>query len=225
MKFTFLLPPSEGKNLWWIYSSEELSFAFNKPQEILLNTSEKDLKCTWNRFNEAKELNSSIPSQKTLPAIERYSWVMYNAIWYEKMTQKWQQYFNENYLIFSGLYWILSPQDKISNYKLPIEAKWLSKFWQKEITNTLNKLESDYIVNLLPLSYMKMIDLKNLNKKVININFLKEKDWKIQKISHWVKKIKWEFISKICENNYSKIEDFWWEIIEKWNEININLMH
>ena len=32
--------------------------------------------------------------------------------------------------------------------------------------------------------------------------FLTQKNWKIQKISHWVKKIKWEYIKEICENNW-----------------------
>lgn len=225
MKFTFLLPPSEWKIEGWTFNLEELTYSFEKPIDIILNATEKDLKCTSNRFNEAKKLNSTLESQSTISVIKRYSGVMYNAIWYENMSEKWQKYFNENYLIFSGLYWILNPQDKIGNYKLPIEAKWLSKYWQEEITNALNILESNYIINMLPLSYMKMIDFKKLNKKVININFLKEKDWKIQKISHWVKKIKWEYIRKTCEKNFSNLEDFWWEIIEDWNQININLMH
>jgi cytoplasmic iron level regulating protein YaaA (DUF328/UPF0246 family) len=60
----------------------------------------------------------------------------------------------------------------------------LAKFWQEKITQMLNNSEIDYIVNLLPLSYQKMINMKTLSPQLININFLTEKNGKIVKISH-----------------------------------------
>lgn len=200
MKIVFLIPPSEWKNSENLYQKEELSFVFEKPLIIAKNASEKDLKCTWKRFEEAINLNKNIEKSWSIESIKRYSWVMYNAIDYFGMSEIWKNYFSENFLIFSWIYWILKPQDKISNYKLPIETKWLSKYWQEIITNSINNLEADYIVDLLPNSYKKMIDFKKISSKIIEVNFLNS-DWK--KISHWVKKIKWEWIKKMC-NEESK---------------------
>jgi len=195
MKIVFLIPPSEGKNVINIYNIEDLSFNFKKPLSIAKNATEKDLKCTWKRFEEALRLNKNIEKSDTIESIKRYIWVMYKAIDYNNLNDDWKLYFNDNFLILSGMYWLLKPMDKIWNYKLPIETKDLAKFWKTKIVYELNKIDCDYIVDLLPDSYKKMIDLSKLNKKLIEVNFLQE-NWK--KISHWVKNIKWKFINEIC---------------------------
>lgn len=235
MKILFLIPPSEGKNPENKYTKESLSFVFEKPLEIAENVCEKDLKCTWSRFSEAIELNKNIENSKTIEAIERYSGVMYSAIHYAEMTEKSKSFFDDNFLIFSWMYWIVKAQDKIWNYKLPIEAKWLYLHFWDSVPDKIVELKPDYIVNLLPISYAKMIGLStNCNRhkkklakitdswiKVININFLKE-NW--QKISHWVKTIKWEWIRKICEEQVADYKKFGWKIREDGNIIDIDII-
>jgi cytoplasmic iron level regulating protein YaaA (DUF328/UPF0246 family) len=237
-KILFLLPPSEGKQIWGEHKKEKLSFEFGKPCELVLKASEKDLKCKWERYNEAIELNRSLCEWKQkdfLEALKRYSWVMYDAIDYENMTDSWKDFFDKNFLIFSWMYWILKPKDLIWNYKFPLEKAEHYKFWWDKIPEKIIELKPDFVVNLLPINYAKLIWLgtncsrhkKKLEKilnawiKVININFLKS-DWK--KVSHWVKKIKWEWIKNICEKNIIDYKDFWWKIIENWNRIDINLI-
>lgn len=51
----------------------------------------------------------------------------------------------------------------------------------QEITNTLNNIKADVIIDFLPNSYKKIIDKKSLNKKLIEVDFLTQKNWKIQK--------------------------------------------
>jgi len=221
MKILFLLPPSEGKNIWWEYNSENLSYSFDKPCDIAINATEKDLKCTWKRYNQWISLNKNIASWSFLEAINRYSWVMYNAINYNHMSEWGKKYFEENFLILSGMYGLLKPLDIIWNYKLPIETKWLLKFWWDKITDKINGINPDYIVNLLPLSYSKMIDFNNIKSQIININFLKS-DWK--KISHWVKKYRWEWIKNICDNKIVDYNDFGWEVVKSWNNIDVNII-
>jgi len=58
-----------------------------------------------------------------LPAISRYSGVMYTAIAYPHLSSEAKTYFDEHFLITSGMYGLLRPRDIIGNYKLPIEAK------------------------------------------------------------------------------------------------------
>jgi hypothetical protein len=45
-----------------------------------------------------------------------------------------------------------------------------------------------------------MIDFSKIDSKVYEINFVENMNWKTKKISHGVKKIKWEFIKTMCEN-------------------------
>ncbi len=206
MKIVFLIPPSEAKLSSSFYKKEELSFVFKKPFSIIKNVNEKDLKCTWKRFEEALILNKNIEKWNNLEVIKRYDWVMYKAIDYDNLNYDWKLYFNDNFLILSGMYGILRPLDKIWNYKLPIESKNLSKFWKTKIAYELNKIDCDYIVDLLPDSYKKMISFKEIDTTIIRINFIKNNG---KKVSHWVKKIKWEWIKAICEKWVNDYENFW----------------
>lgn len=215
MKIIYLLPPSEWKNPINLFENEKLTFNLKKPLEIAINATQKDLKCIWDRFEDWINLNKNILNSLTNFALNRYNWVMFKAIDYENMSDQAREYFEDNFLILSWMYGLVKPKDKIGNYKLPIETKWLSKYWTLEITNILNQIDADVIIDFLPNSYKKMIDKKSLNKKIIEVDFLTQKNSKIQKISHWVKKIKWEFIKEICEKwffdfdiNLDKIEIF-----------------
>lgn len=206
MKLIFLIPPSEAKLSSSFYTREELSFVFKKPLIISKNATEKDIKCTWKRYEESINLNKNIEKSHTIEAIKRYDWVMYKSIDYYNLNATSKEYFNDNFLILSGMYGLLKPMDKIWNYKLPIETKTLSKYWISEITKKLNDLELDYIVDLLPDSYKKMINFNEINTKVIRLNFIKN-NWK--KVSHGVKKIKWEWIKDICKNREKNYQNFW----------------
>jgi len=94
-KIIFLLPPSEGKNNVGWYESEQLSFIFEKPSEIALAATPKDLHCKDKRYEEAIELNNLVlwAQWEFCQAIERYSGVMYNAIDYTGMNNVGKQFF------------------------------------------------------------------------------------------------------------------------------------
>ena len=230
----FLIPPSEGKNSWWMLSSIDSNNLFIKPKDISIHATEKDLKCTWKRYEQWILLNTSIFNKNVelLSAIDRYSWVMYNAINYSDMSKNGKIFFEDNFLILSGMHGLLKPLDTIGNYKLPIETKGLYGFWWEQILETINALDVEYVVNLLPISYAKLIYGKNktLEKEftekrrfqIININFLKTDG---SKMAHGVKRIKGEWIHDICNKNLSDYRDFWGQIIEKDNNIiDINIV-
>lgn len=107
---------------------ELLSFPFQKPLVIAQNATEKDLKCSGKRYQEALDLNATIEKSLTLPAIERYDGVMFDAINYKGLSSEGKCYFDQHFLIFSGMYGLVKPQDRIGNYKLPIETKGLYQF-------------------------------------------------------------------------------------------------
>lgn len=224
-KIVFLLPPSEWKISGWDFDTEKLSFSFMKPYNIGSQATQRDLKCKWKRYEQAITLNNNIDDGPFHKAIDRYSWVMYDAIDHRNMDEGAQSFFNENFLIFSWMYGLLKPFDTISNYKLPIEATWLRHFWQEKITEALNDIQPTHIVNLLPGAYQKMVDLPSLNSKIIHVNFFTEKDDRIVKLAHGVKKIKWEWIKNICENGIEDYNDFWWQVEEKWGHIHVHILH
>lgn len=219
MQQIFLIPPSEGKNFQNSYTSEKLSFDFQKPEKIAKNATEKDLKCSGKRFEEGISLNKNIGNSGTIEVIQRYSWVMFDAIDYMGMTKNAQDFFDANFLILSGMYGLVKPLDKIGNYKLPIETKWLYDFWGEKIVQKISKLSVQQVINFLPLSYAKLIGanekpksqeklrsvLQEKNIKIINVEFFKDG----KKMSHGVKKVKGNFIKHICERgefDYTKYD-------------------
>ena len=207
-KILFLIPPSEWKKMGGEKRKQKQSFVFEKPKEKALEATQKDLKCIGKRFEEAKKLNENIFSwniQELLFSIERYTGVMYQALDYENMSIFGKKYFDTHFLIISGMYGLLKPHDTIANYKLPIETKWLARFWKENITQTLNDIWGDIIVDLLPESYKKMIDWKLLNASIVQVEFLTFKQWKSKKMSHGVKTIKGNYIKNICEKGFTDI--------------------
>lgn len=208
MKIIYLLPPSEGKNPWGKQQNEKLSFDFKKPYDIAINATQKDLKCQGNRYEQGIALNTQIDTSVKLPAIERYSGVMYKAINYTGMETYAQEYFDSHFYILSGMYGIVQSQDMIGDYKLPIETKGLYRFWWDILSHELENLDADYIVNMLPGAYSKMLDFKKISAKIIQIDFMHEKQGVLKKMTHGVKKVKWEYIYDICMKKNQDIDAF-----------------
>ena len=205
----FLIPPSEGKKRWWSYGGESLNFIFKKPDVLLKKASEKDLKCKWLRYEDAKELNKNIKTWPFMSVYERYNGEMFKAISYEKLSPKGKDFFCNHFYIFSWYYWFLKATDIVANYKLPIDAKGLKNFWQKQINDFLIKKIDTPIISLLPESYEKVINKKLLKDRYLRVEF-KERKWnKEVRLAHGSKKIKWEFIRNICENEISDLNQFW----------------
>jgi len=237
MKILFLLAPSEWKNNLGMSHKERLNFRFEKPIDIAVNATWKDLKCKWDRLNEALELNINLQKWPFLESIFRYDWVVFKAIDYKSMSENWKRFFEDNIYILSGMYWLLKPLDYIWNYKLPIETKWLYDFWWDKVANEIKKLQPDFVVNLLPDSYAKLVwiwkskKLKRIrelylweNTKIVTPNFLTKKNWDLKKLSHWVKKYRGEFLRIVCENNLTDFKQFWWKIVQNWEFIDVNII-
>jgi cytoplasmic iron level regulating protein YaaA (DUF328/UPF0246 family) len=242
MKILFLIAPSEWKNNnidWksnWV-NKEYLNFNLKKPKEIALNASEKDLKCSWERYKQWIKLNKILVwkkdwegnKDKKIDAIYRYSGVMYKFIDYINMSAIWKKFMENNFVILSGIYGMVWILDKIWNYKLPIETKWLYEFWWDKILDNLIEIKPEYIVNLLPMSYAKLAivgkwknkKITDNNIKIININFLKS-DW--SKVAHGVKKLRWEWIKNICDNEISDYRQFGWEILDNKEKNDTNII-
>ncbi|PZM86998.1 MAG: hypothetical protein DLD55_03710 [candidate division SR1 bacterium] len=209
--FLFLLPPSEGKRTGGNGENEVLSFPFPKPKTIACSASDKDLKCSGKRYAEALELNQKVGNTPTCSAIERYNGVMYHALDYPNLSQTGKVFFNKHFLILSGYYGLLKPQDRICNYKLPIATKGLYDFWGEKITKTLMELQPQLIISLLPHDYLKMLinkASKELRKsfggKFVHLQFL---DQEGKKLIHNSKSIKGERIKKLSEKAIQNQED------------------
>lgn len=111
---------------------------------------------------------------------------MYRAIGANSFDKRTAKFFDEHVLILSGLFGLVKASDQIPNYKLPIEAHGLVTFWKEKITRELAAMEDVIFIDLLPLSYRKMIDWSTI-PHYLTVEFV---DVANIRIGHGVKGVK-----------------------------------
>jgi len=213
----FLIPPSEWKKIWWTLSQERHYFEYEKPTNIAENATQKDLKCTWKRYEEGISLNKTIDQGPWMSAIERYTGVMFKAMNYEWLDKAATQFFDETVLILSWLYWWVRPQDHIANYKLPVDTKWLGQWRWAQLNDTLLQLDWLFI-DLLPGAHKKFLNF-DLLENVVHVDFFV--DWK--KMTHWVKWVKWQWIHDRCLQGSSVVSD--WPLTMSYKDKEITILY
>lgn len=121
--------------------------------------------------------------------------------------------------ILSGLYGLLKPLDLIQPYRLEmgtdlkkvktLEAlgKNLYEFWGDKITNKLNEIDDEYLINLASGEYFDAIKPAKLNKKIINISFKENKNGALKVIGISSKRARGLMTNFAIKNRLSKAED------------------
>ena len=212
-----LIPPSEGKNKQGVdkpLSIYNLSFSeLNDYREKLIKNlisimqtefPPKLLGVKGIALEEAIFSNLSIYKSFTMPAISRYTGVMYDAINYGQLNDFQKSFFNQNVLIISGLFGILRPDDLIPNYKLKMSANLGSSscanLWKKPITKLVSKIgDKKEIWDFLPIEHSKAINFDNVNYfKRYKVNFCQMHKGEIKTVTHWSKFLRGIFINNLC---------------------------
>ena len=103
-------------------------------------------------------------------AIDTYQGAVFKALNAKDLDQT---YLNDHLYIFSALYGILKPNDKISLYRLDYLSKLdfnLYDFWTEKISYHLNSINKT-LINLASLEFSKTLNQDMLNNKIITIDF------------------------------------------------------
>ena len=103
-------------------------------------------------------------------AIDTYQGAVFKAL---KADDLDQAYLNDHLFIFSALYGILKPNDKVSMYRLDYLTKLdfdLYEYWGDDLSNHLKKTDKT-LINLASLEFSKTLNQDILKDKVITIDF------------------------------------------------------
>ncbi len=212
MNYIILLPPSEGKNIGgkykFICENENTLSLISKIESFIKNKSEIEIEKLFElkakKLEEAVKGMSNIFNEKTLPAIERYSGVMFKAISYSNLDNLKKENFDNSVIFIDGLFGAISPNTMIPSYKLKISSKIgelnVSKFWKEKLFHFFkNKFKDKIIIDLLPIAHRKVVNYSSA-KEVYKINFFDKKSDLIYKnVGHNSKKLKGELIRYICD--------------------------
>jgi cytoplasmic iron level regulating protein YaaA (DUF328/UPF0246 family) len=165
-----LLPPSEGKAAGgdgphWSPGSmtidldpqrREVLRALKHAMAADEASRKKILAVTGTTLVRATEANRRAAAASTMPAIERYTGVLYDALDHASMSATERKRLRASVVIFSGLWGLVMPADPISDYKLKMGASlppmgMLSRWWRDTLTARLLALAGTRAIwNLLP---------------------------------------------------------------------------
>ncbi len=101
----------------------------------------------------------------------------YSGIAFKQIEHFDYQYLANNALIFSGLYGVLRPTDRIKPYRLDftmpkITEDNLYKFWQEDVSDYINTINPAYILNLASEEFTKLIRKTiSIDTTIIDLEF------------------------------------------------------
>ena len=205
-----LLPPSEGK------APEATAAPFPKAHPDLRADTQAILKhiarlAVADRMEfyalKAKEkaaaahtLNRTALDAKTLPALQRYTGVVYQNI--DVPTLKKKRSAEKRIYVVSGFFGLISGGTLLPNYKMPINT-WLARQWKSINTERLQQAAGrKKVLSLLPQAYAKAIELDN----TLTVDFRVAGGKKAA--GHFGKAIKGRFVRFLIENNITDPKDF-----------------
>ncbi|GHA93688.1 UPF0246 protein YaaA [Algimonas arctica] len=120
--------------------------------------------------------------------------------------------------ILSGLYGLLRPMDEIQPYRLEMgtrmdndRGKNLYQFWGEKIGEQiradLNGHHDQTVLNLASNEYFKAVNAKTLDRPVIEVKFLEEKDGKARPVQYYTKFGRGLFARWVIQNQINTAAD------------------
>lgn len=140
----------------------------------------------------------------TLPAIRRYSGVLYKELDAASLRGTALRRLNRNVLTVSGLWGLVAPADPVPEYKLKMSASVpplgkLSTWWRPHLTAALAPRASGAVVwDLLPNEHAAAVAWADLDpRRRVTVQFL---DRSGRTVSHWNKLLKGSIVRWLLES-------------------------
>lgn len=123
------------------------------------------------------------------------------------------EFLSQHLRILSGLYGLLRPLDLLYPYRLEMGTKLqmgahrnLYQFWGDIITNAINEIEADVVINLASEEYFKAVRAERLNAPLVNVIFKERKrdDYKI--VGVHAKAARGEMLNFMVQNAITQVE-------------------
>ena len=187
------------------------------PEKIgsLMSISENLSNLNFQRFH---DFHTPFNADNARPALFAFKGDVYSGIESDNFSNADLAYAQDHLRILSGLYGALRPMDLIQPYRLEMKTKLknprgedLYQFWGNQITDSLNTLLAEQqeavLVNLASNEYYKSVKPKQINGRILNIDFKETKDGKTRIIAFYAKKARGMMADFILRNRIEKAED------------------
>jgi len=187
------------------------------PEKIgsLMAISENLSQLNYQRFH---DFHTPFNTDNARPALFAFKGDVYSGIESTTFSEADLAYAQDHLRILSGLYGALRPMDLIQPYRLEMKTKLknprgkdLYQFWGDQITDSLNavldKQKEAVLVNLASNEYYKSVKPKQINGRILNIDFKETKAGKTRIIAFYAKKARGMMADFILKNRLEKPED------------------
>ncbi len=185
-----LLPPSQGKATGgdlppWSAGTHRLT-SLDDARSLVLS-----------------RLPEGVAHSPTMPAIERYTGVLYKELAYSTLTPGTRRRIDNSVLIVSALWGLVSPRDPIPVYRLTMHANLpgmgrLSTWWRPRLTEALATVAAGRVVwDLLPNEHSAAWSPASVPvRRRITVRFV---DRNGATVSHWNKLLKGSLVRFVTE--------------------------
>lgn len=204
----FLLPPSEtkepgGKKMAKVLNHKELDKTRKFLQLALLDICKtpslaaKALKLGPKQLGEI-EVNLDLANPKCLPALDRYTGTLYDALKAGGVTSAMRSRASKTVFIQSSLFGLISAGNQIPNYRLSAGSKLpglnLKKLWQEAHEPVWPKLSKEIVIDMRSNSYAELAPVpENLSCYSLDV-VLEDKKGKRTRLNHFNKQAKGQFL-------------------------------
>ena len=204
----FLLPPSEtkepgGKKMPKVLSFKDLDKARKVLQQALIEIcnnpsfAAKALKLGPKQLGEIK-VNLELSNPKCLPALDRYTGTLYDALKEGGVTASMRARAGKNVFIQSSLFGLISSADQIPNYRHSAGSKLpgvnLKQLWQAAHEKVWHKFAKEIVIDLRSNSYSELAPVpESLTCYSLDV-VLEDSQGKRTRLNHFNKQAKGQFV-------------------------------
>jgi cytoplasmic iron level regulating protein YaaA (DUF328/UPF0246 family) len=181
----------------------------------LMKLSDKLSVLNYERY---QEFSTDFNTHNSKAALFAFKGDVYTGLDADSFTNEDIQFATSCMRMLSGLYGVLRPLDLIQPYrlemgtKLPVgKSKNLYEFWGNAISENLNSIEQNYIINLASNEYFKAVNKKVLNAQIIDIDFKEYKNNTYKTIGIYAKKARGKMLRFLIQNRITlpqKLQQF-----------------
>lgn len=177
---------------------------------------------------EATAANLAVDTAPTMAAIERYTGVLYDELDVASLPPSARTRLDEQVVLFSGLWGVLRPDDRIPDYKLKMGATIgrpgkLNTWWRSPVTEALGSDVAGRVVwDLLPHEHRaawqpgRVGSPDQVPQEIVTVRFLDEVskpdgDVELVAVAHWNKLLKGSLVRHLLATqltDVSGLEDF-----------------
>jgi uncharacterized protein len=206
-----LLPPSETKISGGKKAKENLSFPELDTARALVKThllnlcqdevaAMKSLKLGPRLASEV-EVNLDLKRPVVLPAIKRYTGVLYDALCESGFTATMEKNAKRNLFIQSSLFGLINAMDEIPNYRLSAGSKLpgvnLKTVWNKAHQEIFNNLGNKILLDFRSKAYLELAPIPTTHPSYQVEVLVEDSTGKRRPLNHFNKKTKGQFVREI----------------------------